>query len=86
MSDDRAATSGDSVTLGRNQFGLLTEALEGLLNQLVEDWKDDAPVARDPWEGAGVLGRASGTGEVWNAINQARAVLAASEQWGRSNG
>lgn len=71
----------ERVDLGRNQYDLLTSALSGLLDLLVEDWRADVPVVRDPWEGAGPLGKTSGTGEVWGAINQARAVLGASERW-----
>lgn len=71
----------ERITLGRNQFLLLTDAIEGLLALLVEDWMADAPVARNPWEGAGLACKASGTGEVWAAIHQGRAVLSASKKW-----
>lgn len=54
------------VTVGRNQFELLTA---------------DAPIAKDPWAGAGPAMKASGTGDVWDAIHQARAVLDASSRW-----
>lgn len=64
--------SSDDVTLGRNQFALLTNAIEGLLNILVEDWKADVPIARTGWESPHTT---------WNAIGQARGVLAASAKW-----
>jgi hypothetical protein len=70
-----------SIALGRNQFDLLTGALNDLLALLVEDWREYAPTAKDPWEGAGRLRAASGTGEVWDAIHHARSVLMASERW-----
>lgn len=65
--------SADDVVLGRNQFDLLTNAIEGLLEQLVEDWHADAPVAKQPWPG-----RAN---EVWNAVGQAIGVRWAADKW-----
>lgn len=61
------------VVLGRNQFDLLTNAIEGLLEQLVEDWQADAPIAKQPWPG-----RAN---EVWNAVGQAIGVRGAADKW-----
>lgn len=71
---EEGATNGES----RQHNALLAEcadALEGLLALLVDDWRCDAPVARDPWEGAGVESKTPGTGEVWSAVEKARAVL-----------
>lgn len=65
----------------RNQFDLLTGALDGLLRVLVDDPDAAVPTGKDPWEGAGVVGQTSGTGQTWAAINQARAVLSASREW-----
>ena len=77
--DDTRGT--EQVVLGRNQFDLLTNALEGLLALLVEDWRADVPVGKDPWDGAGLQSNGADTRDVWNAIGQARGVLAASEKW-----
>ena len=71
----------ERVNIGRNQFDLLTSAVEHLLNVLVDDWTADVPVAKDPWAGAGSLTKESGTGETWNAIHHARSVLDASRRW-----
>lgn len=70
-----------TVQLERSQFDLLREALEAMLNLLVEDWAADVPTVRDPWEGGGIASKVSGTGEVWAAIELARAVLSSSARW-----
>lgn len=76
-----ANVTGERITLGLNQFLLMQDAIEGLLKLVVENPDEDVPVGKDPWEGAGILGKTKGTGEVWSAINQGRAVLSASRRW-----
>lgn len=73
------------VTIGRNQFDLLTGALDGLLRLLVVDPDADVPEVKDPWaenppvEVGGK--RIADYGPVWNAINQAIVVRRASARW-----
>lgn len=69
------APSGKDVPVPRKQAELLAGALDGLLALLVEDWRADAPVARDPWEHAGLTKYDSHTTEVWGVIEQARVAL-----------
>lgn len=72
------------ATLTAEQFGLMQDAIEGLLHMLVEDWTADAPVARNPWSSDERFAPLTPTSEVWNAIDQGRAVLSASRRWDTS--
>jgi hypothetical protein len=54
----------DYVAVPRAQLELILWSLEGFLNLFVEDWRADAPVAKQPWAG--------NANECWDAIGQAR--------------
>lgn len=69
---DQPVPSAEDVAVPRPQLELILWSLEGFLDLFVEDWRADAPVAKQPWAG--------NASECWNAIGQAKTLCVVIEK------